>query len=153
MKYEELMAEFGKTIGFENFTPDEDGICEIVSELGTVTFQYVPEGDVVLMTGLVCELSAEPTSTFLRTFLEANFMYQRTRGSTLSIDPDTNCVMLSRYDRLGDLTVKRLSATLEAFVAALMDWRAWQQAAEGQDAAPVDTESMAGGGFGDNMLV
>lgn len=150
MTYNELMNQFGKTVGLEDFTPNENGICEIYSEEGTVTFQYVPEAEVVLMTAPVCVLGDDPTPAFLRTFLEANFMYQKTRGSTLSIDPTTNCVMLSRYDRLGDLTVERLAATVESMVTALIEWRSWYKEDEGvKDADATAVEDYLKG----NMII
>lgn len=140
MNYEELMAELGKSVGLEDFGPDENGLCELYGEEATVSFQYVPEADMVLTTGLVCTIDDDAaTAQFFRTFLEANFMFQRTRGSTLSVDPETNAVMLSRYDRLDELTIEKFLPIVERFVSTLVEWKTWQP----QGDAPVPA-SMGG---------
>jgi len=130
MNYNELMSEFGKRVGLDYLTPNEDGVCELYSSVGTITFNHVEEADLLLMSSPICALAAAPSAEFYRTFLEANFMFAKTRGSTLSVDPATDMVMLSRFDRVEDLTVDRLVATVEAFAAAMNDWRFWQPGSE-----------------------
>lgn len=145
MTYHELMTGFGEKVDLPHFAPNEQGLCEIYSEQGTITFQHVPEEEMVLTTGVVCRLGAAPSARFYRTFLEANFMYQKTRGSTLSIDPETNAVMLTRYDRLCDLTLDRFVATVEAFATALVEWREWQYDADNAEVSAVVDTLVEGG--------
>lgn len=141
MNYNDLMSELGKAVGLENFGPDENGLCELYGEQATVSFQYVPEAEMVLTTGLVCKIGNDATADFYRSFLEANFMYQRTRGSTLSVDSHNDTVMLSRYDRLETLTTEKFLQIVERFVTTLTEWKQWQ--AEGGKPLSEPT----GGGF------
>ena len=125
MKYDELMVDLGKRFELKDFRPDEDGYCEIYADDFTVTFQHVPETDMVLTTCLVCELGPEPSAKFYRRLLEANFMYKETHGATLSIDPEAETVMLSRYDRLGQIDGESFYRTVEMFMVVMLTWKDW----------------------------
>ena len=140
MNYNDLMAELGKAVGLDDFGPDENGMCELYGEEATVTFQYVPEAEMVLTTGLVCKIENDVSLDFYRIFLEANFMFQRTRGSTLSVDPHSNAVMLARYDRLETLTIENFLPIVERFAATLVEWKKWQS----EGGAPVPESEMNG---------
>lgn len=126
MNYNELMADLGKAVGLDDFEPDENGLCELYGEAATVSFQYVPEAEMVLTTGLVCKIENDASADFYRMFLEANFMFQRTRGAVLSVDPTSNAVMLARYDRLDSLTSEGFLQIVERFVTTLTEWKTWQ---------------------------
>jgi len=122
MTYEELIAEFGKKVGLDYLKPNEDGLCEIDTDFATVNIQYVEETEMVLLTGLVRPVEDEPSPKFLRSLLEANFMFQRTHGATLSIDPDSNAVMLVRFERLSDLDCDRFALIVRRFLEAMQEW-------------------------------
>lgn len=138
MEYNELIADFGKRIGIDDYQPDEEGLCEIDTDDFTVTFQHVPETGMVLTTGLICELGYDPSPAFYRTLLEANFMYNATHGATLSVDPTNDCVMLSRYDRLNQLDGEEFFKTTELFMKAMLEWKSWFKADANTGAAPAE---------------
>lgn len=126
MTFNELMAEFGKKVGIEDLTPNEDGLCEIDTSFATVNIQHVPETGMVLLTGLVRPVEEDPSPAFLRALLEANFMFQKTHGATLSIDAEANAVVLVRYERLVDLDCDRLALILTRFLEAMGEWTKWE---------------------------
>lgn len=128
MQFNELMADFGKRLDLDEFQPDEDGLCEIHTDDFTVAFQHVPETEMVLTTGFLCEVGPNPSPAFFRTLLEANFMYNATHGATLSVDPANDCVMLSRYDRLNQLDGETFFQTTELFMKAMLEWKDWFKA-------------------------
>lgn len=125
MTYEELMADLGARLELDEFQPDEDGLCEIHTDDFTVTFQGVPETDMVLTTGLLCELGPDPSAKFLRRLLEANFMYAQTHGATISVDAANDCVMLTRYDRLNQVDGEIFLKTVKLFMLAMAEWKTW----------------------------
>jgi len=127
MQFNELIAELGKKTGLDFLTPNEDGLCEIDTEFATVNIQDVSEMGMVLLTGIVCPVPDEPSRAFLMALLEANFMFQRTRGATLSIDTEANVVMLARYERLSDLDGDRLAVILANFLDTMREWTLWQE--------------------------
>jgi len=128
MTYNELIDDFGKRLGLDEFQPDEDGLCELHTDDFTVTLQHVPETEMVLTTGLLCELGPDPSAAFFRTLLEANFMYNSTHGATISVDPTNDCVMISRYDRLNQIDGAVFFETVKAFMKAMLEWKSWFQA-------------------------
>lgn len=128
MQFNELMTDFGKRLDLDEFQPDENGICEIDTDDFTVTFQYVPETEMVLTTGLLCELGPDPSATFFRTLLEANFMFNSTHGATVSVDPTNDCVMLARYDRLNQIDGDIFFKCVELFMQAMLEWKDWFKA-------------------------
>lgn len=144
MEYKELIADFGKRLGLDHFEPDEEGLCELDTDEFTVTLQHVPEHDMVLTTALVCELGPDPSAAFYRALLESNFMYQRTRGATLSVDAAANTVMLSRYDRLNQIDGEIFFRTIDGFFHALSEWKTWAsvEVTGKKDVAPVASDKV-----------
>ena len=55
--------------------------------------------------------------------LKANRGFKVTKGSTLSVDPETMRFELTRYDVLDDLSPDKLVAIVEDFATALVDLR------------------------------
>jgi len=142
MTFNELMAEFGKKVGLAKLVPNKDGLCEIDTPFATVNIQNVPETGMVLLTGLVRPVGENPSPAFLRALLEANFMFRKTHGATLSIDAEANTVMLVRCERLADLDCDRFAVILTRFLEAMGEWTKWEEPAaeaSGEVAPPEDS--------------
>jgi len=127
MTYNELMGKVGEMLELEEFEPDADGMCMLLGEEAAVFFQHLPEADLVLTTATVCELEDEPDPAFLRRLLEANLMWQETKGSTLALDAAAKSVVLARYDRVSALDPERFVLTLDDFLTTLAKWGEWDR--------------------------
>jgi len=115
MTYEELMAEVGKRLELEAFEPDEDGMCMLIGEGVIIFFHHVPEADMVLTSSVLRTLEEEPSKEYLCGLLEANLMWQQTRGATVSLDASERNVMLARYDRLSTIDADTFMSIITDF--------------------------------------
>ena len=124
MTYEELIEETGAEIGIEGFTPDADGVCVIASDIGEITIMDCTEGPVemVLLNAVVSDVPPDADAALLEA-LKANRGFRGTKGSTLSVDPETMRFELTRYAVLQDLDPDKLVAVVEDFATALVDLR------------------------------
>ena len=52
MTYEELIEETGAEIGIEGFTPDEDGVCILASDIGEIVIMDCKDAARELVLGL-----------------------------------------------------------------------------------------------------
>ncbi|MBE6382626.1 MAG: type III secretion system chaperone [Lentisphaerae bacterium] len=125
MTYEELIEETGAMIGIEGFTPDADGICVLASDIGEIVIMDCREDPrgLVLLNAAVADVPPEAGPALLEA-LKANRGFRDTKGSTLSVDPETRRFELSRYAFLEGLEPDRFVAIIEAFATALVDVRA-----------------------------
>ncbi len=125
MTYEELVEETGAMIGIEGFTPDADGICVLASDIGEIVIMDCkddPRG-LVLLNAAVADVPPDASAALLEA-LKANRGFRDTKGSTLSVDPETKRFELARYAFLEGLDPDRFVAIIEDFATALVDVRA-----------------------------
>ena len=144
MTYEELIEETGAMIGIEGFTPDADGICVLASDIGEIVIMDCkddPRG-LVLLNAAVADVPPEAGAALLEA-LKANRGFRDTKGSTLSVDPETKRFELSRYAFLEGLDPDKFVAIIEDFATALVDVRARLEGAS-LDQAPGDAAASLG---------
>lgn len=124
MTYKELIEGTGAAIGIEGFAPDADGVCTIVSEIGEIAILDCAESPVemVLLNAAVSDVPPDADAALLEA-LKANCGFRGTKGSTLSVDPETMRFELTRYAVLEDLDPDKLVAIVEDFATALVDLR------------------------------
>ena len=124
MTYKELIEETGAEIGIEGFTPDADGVCVLASDIGEIAIMDCTEGPVemVLLNAAITDVPPDADAALLEA-LKANRGFKGTKGSTLSVDPETMRFELTRYAVLEDLTPDKLVAIVEDFATAIVDLR------------------------------
>ena len=124
MTYEELIEETGAQIGIEGFAPDADGVCVLASEIGEITIMDCTEGliEMVLLNAAVSDVPPDADAALLEA-LKANCGFKGTKGSTLSVDPETMRFELTRYAVLEDLDPEKFIAIVEDFATALVNLR------------------------------
>ena len=121
--FEEIIAETGTILGIEDFEPDAEGCCVIVSEEAEISLMYCPDaGEKVLLTTKIMDLPYEKNNLFVAA-LEANHQFAATKGATVSFDEEDNSLALSMYLPLGILTAEFLVAKIEDFTTALFALR------------------------------
>lgn len=150
MTYEELIEETGAEIGIEGFTPDEDGVCILASDIGEIVIMDVKgPRETVLLNAAVCDVPPDAGAALLEA-LRANRRFKDTKGSTLSVDPETRRFELSQYAPLEDLDPDRFVAMVEDFATTLVDVR---ERLENAPLADVGAEGLSGLGLGDFIRV
>ena len=124
MNYEELIEETGAEIGIEGFTPDADGVCVLASDIGEIAIMDCKDGPVemVLLNAAVADVPPDTDAALLEA-LKANRGFKGTKGSTLSVDPETKRFELTRYVALEDLDPDKLVVIVEDFATALVEIR------------------------------
>ena len=144
MTYEELIEETGAMIGIEGFTPDADGICVLASDIGEIVIMDCKEDPrgLVLLNAAVADVPPDAGAALLEA-LKANRGFRDTKGSTLSVDPETKRFELSRYAFLEGLDPDKFVAIIEDFATALVDVRARLEGAS-LDQAPGDAAASLG---------
>lgn len=123
MDYKQLIIDTGRLLGLEDFEPDDDGFCCLISEEADISIMHCPEPlDMVLVTApLRLPDDALTHETTLRTALKANHMFQQTHGATLSLNEDDHCLQLTRYLPLAALSPDAMLQLLNDFATALVE--------------------------------
>ena len=120
MTYEELIEETGAAIGIEGFTPDDDGVCMLVSDIGEIVIMDCKgQKEMVLLNATVTDVPPNAGPALLAA-LEANKGFKDTNGATLSVDPETHRFELSRYAFLEDLDPDKFIEIVEKFATTLV---------------------------------
>lgn len=122
--FDELIAGVGDILGIEGLAPDAEGVCTLESDETEIRVIHCPEADdMLLLTATVMPAPPDGGRMFLAA-LDANHRFKGTRGATVSLDGESDELVLSRYLPVGILSPKSLLDAVEAFSSALMSLRA-----------------------------
>ena len=122
--FNDLMAGVGDILGIEGYEPDAEGVCVLESEEADIRIIHCPEADgMLLITATVMQTPQDGGRTLLAA-LDANHRFKGTRGATVSLDAESDELVLSHYLPVDILTPRSFVAMLEAFSSALMSIRA-----------------------------
>lgn len=109
-----LMKALGDNFGLE-LQPDGAGACAMrIDDRVDVTLRYEPNPPSLLAYAPIGELPHEDVEGVLRGLLEANHVWDGSRGATWSLSGDE--IVLSRLFPLEGLEVDPLAAELAVFV-------------------------------------
>jgi hypothetical protein len=112
-----LLSEFGKSIGMPDLKTNDEGISTLVFD-GRIEIDILADpntGSAVLWC-ILGELPASDTAGAQRRLLEANLFWQRTRGATLSLMPNSNDVVVAMRGPLPGMNVETLRTLIETMV-------------------------------------
>ena len=114
-----LLKEFGRHIGLEQLTLDEEGQCTLAFDEDIVmTFVADPEGGLNAVS-FVGELPASGAEQFLKSILQENFLPSNHGGARFAVEPNSNrVVMVGRWDAQ-KTDINSFSAQLEACVNSI----------------------------------
>lgn len=136
MTFSELMSDFGTRLGIP-LEPDADGVYGFDVEGMTFAIHDLPENAQAVFTGDLGQPPPENPEGLYRLVLEAQYLFQETQGSTLSLNPETGRFTLCRTLPLLALDPDTFFAAAEQFINTLEAWskiiRNYRAAA---DAAP-----------------
>jgi len=147
MTYEELVVETGAEIGIEGFAPDSDGVCVLASDIGEITVMDCKgPREMVLLNAAVADVPPDAGPALLEA-LKANRGFRDTKGSTLSVDPESRRFELTQYAPLEELDPDRLVAMVEDFATTLVSAREKLEGANLSEATPDDIGGLGLEGF------
>ncbi|HMR29663.1 MAG TPA: type III secretion system chaperone [Geminicoccaceae bacterium] len=136
-----LASGLGRSLGLDGlaFDPD-DGTLTLELDDSVLVSVGVDGGGETLT--LFAPLTAGPftRSDLVRRALEANFLWRRTGGATLAIEPESGQLVLHRHLALAGLQVPAFATALEGFAGQAAAWSA-ELAADGVDASVSDGDS------------
>ncbi len=122
MEYNELIAGFAAKFGVEGIVT-KDGITALKIDGMRVEIVHNEVDDSVLFYGVVGQGPTDDIPKYNAFLLQANFLFQGTRGATLSQNPKTKEYVLVRAYPLEHLDTDAFIAALEAFVNGVERWR------------------------------
>ena len=146
---ENLLAEFGAAIGIPDLRPDEELRCNIMVDDVAVSFELGMGDENLYIYALLGAVEDGDADVAYLALLHANYVFEGTSGSTLSVDPQSGGIVLIREERLDSLRPARFEAIIENFVDVAERWMRWierrefdTQAAVPQPESPPSTEGM-----------
>ena len=123
MVFSELIAGFGAKFNVDDLSPDAEGVVEVSFDDFVVSFHCAPMDTRVMMVAELGEVPPDGKEFIQSQLLEANYLFLKTSGATLSLNPENGCVTLCRSEPLDWLDVERFTQLVEGFVNDLSVWK------------------------------
>ena len=95
-----LLREFGTSIGIPDLELDEDFRCNLMFDEVPVSFELGKGDESVYIYSLLGRVPDEGLEGFYAELLHANYVLADNAGSTLSVDSQSGNVVLLREERL-----------------------------------------------------
>lgn len=118
-----LLLEFGRSIGLPDLRFDKDGTCVLAFD-ETVIFINSEKDNALTIYAPLAEVPEEKKATIQPMLLNANFLFQATRGATLSMAEYSSYATIAIRIKASLLNLKSLTEATEEFIQ-LVDF--WQQ--------------------------
>ena len=145
---ENLLAEFGASIGIPDLRPDAEQQCNLMFDDVAVSFELGVGDESLYIYSLLGDVPETGAEAAYADLLGANYSFGGTGGSTLSVDPQTGNIVLIREERLEALRLPTFEAVVQDFVNVAEQWmkriRNGDFGGSGDD-APEDPHPPAGG--------
>lgn len=118
---EKVLADFGRTCGLPKLKLDENDSCSLVfDEQYEVTYTRDPEDRSVILSSPIFTATTS-RAPMLRHALETSYLGARTRGGTISIDPERNIyVYWKRHDERALESAEDLGDATDRFLMELI---------------------------------
>ncbi len=117
-----ILREFGAAVGIPELEPDDEQRCNMMFDDVALSFELGVGDESVYVYSLLGSVADDDARAAYADLLHANYAFAGTRGSTLSIDPQTGGIVLMREEQLDSLRLPRLEAIIEEFVTVAEQW-------------------------------
>ena len=117
-----LLHEFGTSIGIPDLQLDEDFRCNMMFDEVPVSFELGEGDESVYIYSLLGRVPDDGLERFYAELLHANYVFADNAGSTLSVDSQSGNVVLLKEERLELLRLSRLESVVERFVNVAEGW-------------------------------
>jgi hypothetical protein len=119
---QQVMADFGKTVGLDDLGLDEQDYCCLVIEQDLViNIEFDEAGERLMLYSKVGRPGPDREAELTK-ILQANYLGRGTGGATLGLQPESGAVVLSREVPTAGIDVPSFSASLENFVNVAEAW-------------------------------
>lgn len=116
----DYLDRFGKAVGVDFETLDEDGYSEVRRGSATVGINVLDEHGALLILSRIMEVPATNREQFYRRLLELNFLV--TSDGAFAIDKDRNAVYLRALRRLSGLDYEEFEDLLHTIATVADEW-------------------------------
>ena len=117
-----LLREFGASIGIPDLQIDEEYRCNMMFDEVPVSFELGDGDESMYIYSLLGHVPDDGLEQLYAELLHANYVFADSGGSTLSVDSQSGNVVLLREERLELLRLSRLESVVEQFVNVAEGW-------------------------------
>ena len=117
-----LLREFGASIGIPDLQIDEEYRCNMMFDEVPVSFELGAGDESMYIYSLLGHVPDDGLERFYAELLHANYVFADSGGSTLSVDSQSGNIVLLREERLELLRLSRLESVVEQFVNVAEGW-------------------------------
>ena len=122
MEFNELMEQFAVRFGIADLSIEDNAVA---LEIDGMAFGFLVNSAADTLT-VVADLGQQPVDAdgpFGAMMLQANFLFEATKGATLFQNPDSKSFGLQQQYRLVYLDVDTLAAEVEKLANVAEDWK------------------------------
>ena len=119
----DLLREFGARIKLPTLDLDEEGnACIDVDEAYVINLEYDPDEDTFLLYAWLGPVPEINTAEILRRLLGANYFWTENDGATLSVEEETNGIVLIDRIRCHDFDINLFERHMQRYMAVVERW-------------------------------
>ena len=119
----DLLRELGARIQLPTLDLDEEGnACIDVDEAYAINLEYDADEDALLLYTWIGPVPELNTAEMLRRLLSANYFWTENDGATLSIEEETNGIVLIDRIRCHDFDIDVFERYIQGYMAVAERW-------------------------------
>ena len=119
----ELLRELGTRIQLPMLDLDDAGnACIDVDEAYVINLEYDADEDALLMYTWLGHVPESNTAEVLRRLLSANHFWTETEGATLSVEEETNGIVLIDRSRCQDFDIASFESRMQGYMSVVERW-------------------------------
>ena len=119
----DLLREFGTRIKLPMLDLDEEGnACIDVDTAYVINLEYDADEDALLLYTWLGPVPENNTADILRRLLSANYFWTENDGATLSIEEETNGIVLIDRSRCQDFNIDLFESRMQGYMAVVERW-------------------------------
>ena len=119
---DKLFSEFGKMIGIEELSLDQENRCVLEFDNQVVNFHFNEEQDTLMIFSDLGKIRNSDARPLYKELLTANFYREQMSNSALSYSPETDSVVLLLDQSIQGIGFRKFDDLIENFVNIAMAW-------------------------------
>lgn len=122
MEFKELVEAFAAKYGVEGLVPDNGIVSIVVDDMKCVILDD-EEWDSITVCGDIGHPPPDANGPFGELMLKANFLLQGSKGSVLSMNPETGAYVVFRRIPRVSVDLEALASAIEKVADQISDWK------------------------------
>ncbi|OBQ51911.1 type III secretion system chaperone [Halodesulfovibrio spirochaetisodalis] len=119
----ELIEQLGFSLELEELELDENNFCSVDVQNITILLQWEEKTQRLLLSSAVGELGEGHFQEFAVKLLQANYVWNDTRGASLALDADAELIVLCQWVDVRCLEYPAFYDAFEVFVNLTRNWK------------------------------